>query len=250
MSEQRFTVVGGGLAGLMTTIKLAEAGHEVDLFSLVPVKRSHSVCAQGGINGAVNTKGEGDSPGHPLRRHGPAAATSSPTSRREGRCATRRRASSTCSTAWACRSTARRRACSTSAASAARCTTAPRSPAPPPASSCSTRSTSRCAATRSTGKVRQVRVLGVRSAIVQDDDGPLPRHRRHGPAHHGARRLPGRRGDAGDRRPGHRLRQVDQLDHQHRHRRRRAPTSRARSTPTASSSRCTRRPSPARTSCG
>ena len=34
----------------------------VDLFSLVPVKRSHSVCAQGGINGAVNTKGEGDSP--------------------------------------------------------------------------------------------------------------------------------------------------------------------------------------------
>lgn len=34
----------------------------VHLFSLVPVKRSHSVCAQGGINGAVNTKGEGDSP--------------------------------------------------------------------------------------------------------------------------------------------------------------------------------------------
>ena len=34
----------------------------VDLFSIVPVKRSHSVCAQGGINGAVNTKGEGDSP--------------------------------------------------------------------------------------------------------------------------------------------------------------------------------------------
>ncbi|MCE9671303.1 succinate dehydrogenase flavoprotein subunit [Myxococcus stipitatus] len=58
----RFTVVGGGLAGLMTTIKLAEAGHQVDVLSLVPVKRSHSVCAQGGINGAVNTKGEGDSP--------------------------------------------------------------------------------------------------------------------------------------------------------------------------------------------
>lgn len=55
-------VVGGGLAGLMTTIKAAEAGFHVDLISLVPVKRSHSVCAQGGINGAVNTKGEGDSP--------------------------------------------------------------------------------------------------------------------------------------------------------------------------------------------
>ena len=55
-------VVGGGLAGLMTAVKIAEAGGTVDLFSLVPVKRSHSVCAQGGINGAVNTKGEGDSP--------------------------------------------------------------------------------------------------------------------------------------------------------------------------------------------
>jgi succinate dehydrogenase / fumarate reductase flavoprotein subunit len=62
MSNQKIIIVGGGLAGLMATIKAAEAGMNVDLFSLVPVKRSHSVCAQGGINGAVNTKGEGDSP--------------------------------------------------------------------------------------------------------------------------------------------------------------------------------------------
>lgn len=62
MSKGKIVVVGGGLAGLMATIKAAEAGVSVDLFSLVPVKRSHSVCAQGGINGAVNTKGEGDSP--------------------------------------------------------------------------------------------------------------------------------------------------------------------------------------------
>ncbi|GEN85552.1 succinate dehydrogenase flavoprotein subunit [Oceanobacillus sojae] len=62
MSNQKVAVVGGGLAGLMATIKAAEAGVSVDLFSIVPVKRSHSVCAQGGINGAVNTKGEGDSP--------------------------------------------------------------------------------------------------------------------------------------------------------------------------------------------
>jgi len=54
-------IVGGGLAGLAAAMKIAEAGHSVDLFSVVPVKRSHSVCAQGGINGAVNTKGEGDS---------------------------------------------------------------------------------------------------------------------------------------------------------------------------------------------
>jgi hypothetical protein len=62
MAAPRVAVVGGGLAGLMTTIKLAEAGVPVDLFSIVPVKRSHSVCAQGGINGAVNVKGEDDSP--------------------------------------------------------------------------------------------------------------------------------------------------------------------------------------------
>jgi succinate dehydrogenase / fumarate reductase, flavoprotein subunit len=62
MSKGKVIVVGGGLAGLMATIKAAEEGTPVDLFSLVPVKRSHSVCAQGGINGAVNTKGEGDSP--------------------------------------------------------------------------------------------------------------------------------------------------------------------------------------------
>ena len=57
----RIAIVGGGLAGLAAAMKIAEAGHSVDLFSVVPVKRSHSVCAQGGINGAVNTKGEGDS---------------------------------------------------------------------------------------------------------------------------------------------------------------------------------------------
>jgi len=54
-------VVGGGLAGLSAVIKIAEMGGQVDLFSMVPVKRSHSVCAQGGINAAKNLKGEGDS---------------------------------------------------------------------------------------------------------------------------------------------------------------------------------------------
>ena len=50
MSNSSIIVVGGGLAGLMATIKAAEAGTAVKLFSIVPVKRSHSVCAQGGIN--------------------------------------------------------------------------------------------------------------------------------------------------------------------------------------------------------
>src|SRR2546428_2930131 len=60
MRQPRIIVVGGGLAGLMATIRVAEAGIPVDLFSIVPVKRSHSVCAQGGINAAKNQKGEGD----------------------------------------------------------------------------------------------------------------------------------------------------------------------------------------------
>src|SRR5499425_3232744 len=60
--KPRFIVVGGGLAGLMTVIKIAEAGYQCDVFSFVPCRRSHSVCAQGGINGAVNVKGEDDSP--------------------------------------------------------------------------------------------------------------------------------------------------------------------------------------------
>lgn len=50
MSELRVIVVGGGLAGLAAAVRIAEAGLPVDLFSVVPVKRSHSVCAQGGIN--------------------------------------------------------------------------------------------------------------------------------------------------------------------------------------------------------
>src|SRR5213078_511020 len=60
-ANPKIIVVGGGLAGLSATIKIAEMGGQVDLFSIVPVKRSHSVCAQGGINAAKNLKGEGDS---------------------------------------------------------------------------------------------------------------------------------------------------------------------------------------------
>jgi succinate dehydrogenase / fumarate reductase flavoprotein subunit len=61
MSSPRVILVGGGLAGLMATIRVAELGVPVDLFSVVPVRRSHSCCAQGGINAAKNLKGEGDS---------------------------------------------------------------------------------------------------------------------------------------------------------------------------------------------
>ena len=62
MKKKVVIVVGGGLAGLSAAMKLAESGCMVKLVSLTKARRSHSVCAQGGINVAVNLKGEGDSP--------------------------------------------------------------------------------------------------------------------------------------------------------------------------------------------
>src|SRR6187401_2023933 len=61
MATPRVMIVGGGLAGLAGAVKLAEVGVAVELMSLTPVKRSHSVCAQGGIN-SVNdvTRQQGD----------------------------------------------------------------------------------------------------------------------------------------------------------------------------------------------
>ena len=61
MAKSKIIVVGGGLSGLMATLKICEAGGEVDLFSYCPVKRSHSLCAQGGMNACMDTKGEHDS---------------------------------------------------------------------------------------------------------------------------------------------------------------------------------------------
>jgi len=58
-------VVGGGLGGLWATLRLVEAGIPVELFSLFEVKRSHSACAQGGINAVLDTKGQRDS----IRQH-------------------------------------------------------------------------------------------------------------------------------------------------------------------------------------
>ena len=59
-STKKIIVVGGGLSGLMATIKICESGGIVDLFSYCPVKRSHSLCAQGGINACMDSKGEHD----------------------------------------------------------------------------------------------------------------------------------------------------------------------------------------------
>ncbi|MHC4698032.1 MAG: succinate dehydrogenase (quinone) flavoprotein subunit [Planctomycetota bacterium] len=60
-TKPKIIVVGGGLGGLWATLRIAERGMTVDLFSLFPVKRSHSCCAQGGINAVLDVKGENDS---------------------------------------------------------------------------------------------------------------------------------------------------------------------------------------------
>jgi len=60
-AKRKVAVVGGGVAGLFAALRLAEKGHPVDLFSLFEVKRSHTACAQGGINAVMDTKGERDS---------------------------------------------------------------------------------------------------------------------------------------------------------------------------------------------
>ena len=63
--KPKVIVVGGGLGGLWAALKIAEAGYVVEIFSLFEVKRSHSACAQGGINACLDTKGERDS----IRQH-------------------------------------------------------------------------------------------------------------------------------------------------------------------------------------
>ena len=62
MTKRRVMIIGGGLAGMSAAMKLAELECDVGIMSLAPLKRSHSCCAQGGIN-SVNhlTRQLGDS---------------------------------------------------------------------------------------------------------------------------------------------------------------------------------------------
>lgn len=60
--SRKVIVVGGGLAGLSAAMRLAENGCHISLISVTKARRSHSVCAQGGMNAAMNLHGEEDSP--------------------------------------------------------------------------------------------------------------------------------------------------------------------------------------------
>ena len=99
------------------------------------------------------------------------------------------------------------------------------------------------------GSVDDVRRLGL-SRPGARRRRPLPRGDRAEPGHDGDSRVPRRRGRAGHRRLRADLRPQHDVDGLHRQRRRAAPLRPAPSTPTASSSRSIPRPSPAPTSCG
>ena len=53
-------IIGAGLAGLSAAITLAERGIACNLISRQPSERAQSVLAEGGINAALDTMGEGD----------------------------------------------------------------------------------------------------------------------------------------------------------------------------------------------
>ena len=55
-------IIGGGLAGLRSAISTGERGLDTIVLSLVPVKRSHSAAAQGGMQASLGNSvmGEGD----------------------------------------------------------------------------------------------------------------------------------------------------------------------------------------------
>ena len=61
-ADNKIIIIGAGLAGLSAAITLAKEGIGSVLVSSHPSERAQSVMAEGGINAALNTKGEGDSP--------------------------------------------------------------------------------------------------------------------------------------------------------------------------------------------
>lgn len=59
---ERINIIGAGLAGLSAALRLAEMRIGSNLLSSQNSERAQSVLAEGGINAALNTMGEGDTP--------------------------------------------------------------------------------------------------------------------------------------------------------------------------------------------
>ncbi len=60
--KHTLVIVGAGLAGLYAALTAVKNGWTVKLVSSLASERAQSVMAEGGINAALNTKGEEDSP--------------------------------------------------------------------------------------------------------------------------------------------------------------------------------------------
>ena len=58
----RVVIIGAGLSGLTAAVTLAQAGRACVLVSMQPSERAQSVLAEGGINAALDTMGENDTP--------------------------------------------------------------------------------------------------------------------------------------------------------------------------------------------
>ena len=58
--KKNMIIVGAGLAGLSAALQAVKEGCSVKLISSLPSERAQSVMAEGGINAALNTKGEDD----------------------------------------------------------------------------------------------------------------------------------------------------------------------------------------------
>ena len=54
--KKKIIVIGGGLTGLSLAMKICERDAEAVVVSYQSLKRSHSVCAQGGINAAIDAR--------------------------------------------------------------------------------------------------------------------------------------------------------------------------------------------------
>ena len=60
--KHTLVIVGAGLAGLSAALTAVKNGWTVKLVSSLASERAQSVMAEGGINAALNTKGDEDSP--------------------------------------------------------------------------------------------------------------------------------------------------------------------------------------------